>query len=86
MAQLVLHRRAARYFERLDERLKAQLRAKLEQLALDPLAMAGVKPMAGEWQGYYRLRHGDLRVIYLFDQANDRVIVAHIGPRGDIYK
>ena len=52
MAQLVLHRRAARYFERLDERLKAQLRARLEELARDPLAMAGVKPMAGEWRGF----------------------------------
>jgi mRNA interferase RelE/StbE len=65
MADLVLHRRAARYFERLDERLKAQLRTKLEQLALDPLAMPGVKPMAGEWQGYYRLRHGETSAIWL---------------------
>ena len=86
MAQLVLHRRAARYYDRLDERLKVQLRAKLDELAQDPLAMPGVKPMAGEWRGFYRLRHGDLRVLYLFDQLNDRVIVAHIGPRGDIYK
>ena len=86
MAQLVIHRRAARYFQRLDERLKAQLRAKLEELARDPLSMPGVKPMAGEWRGFYRLRHGDLRVIYLFDQPGDRVVVAHIGPRGDVYK
>jgi mRNA interferase RelE/StbE len=86
MAQLVLHRRAARYFERLDERLKSQLRAKLDELARDPAAMPGVKPMAGEWRGFYRLRHGDLRIIYLVDEPNDRVVVAHIGPRGDVYK
>jgi hypothetical protein len=48
MARLVLHRRAAGYFQRLDERLKEQLRAKLEELARDPLAMPGVKPMAGQ--------------------------------------
>jgi len=86
MAQRVLHRRAARYFERLDERLKSQPRAKLDELARDPVAMPGVKPMAGEWRGFYRLRHGDLRIIYLVDEPNDRVVVAHIGPRGDVYK
>ena len=86
MPQLVLHRRAARYFERLDERIKAQLREKLQAVAHDPMAMPGVKPMAGEWKGFFRLRHGDLRVIYTFDQPNDTVVVAHIGPRGDIYK
>jgi mRNA interferase RelE/StbE len=86
MAQLVLHRRAARYFERLDERLKAQLREKLTELARDPFRMPGVKPMQGEWKGHYRLRHGDLRIIFTFDQATDTVVVGHIGPRGDIYK
>jgi mRNA interferase RelE/StbE len=48
--------------------------------------MAGVKPMAGEWAGYFRLRHGNLRIIYFHDKGNDTVVVAHIGPRGDVYK
>jgi hypothetical protein len=30
MFRIVLHRRAARYFERLDTKLQTQLRAKLE--------------------------------------------------------
>ena len=42
--------------------------------------------MAGEWAGYLRLRHGDLRVIYLHDRAADTLVIAHIGPRGDVYK
>jgi mRNA-degrading endonuclease RelE of RelBE toxin-antitoxin system len=48
MPKLVVHRRAARYFERMDARIKMQLKAKLEQLAQNPEAMPGVKPMAGE--------------------------------------
>lgn len=84
--QLLLHRRAARYFDRLDGRVKAQLRVRLEALIRDPLAMPGVKPMAGEWKGFYRLRHGDLRIIYTLDPAHDAVVIAHIGPRGDVYK
>ena len=50
------------------------------------MAMPGVKAMVGEWKGFYRLRHGDLRIIYSLDMANQTVVVAHIGPRGDVYK
>jgi mRNA interferase RelE/StbE len=86
MPKLLVHRRAARYIERMDGRIKAQLIAKLENLARNPDAMSGVKPMAGEWKGFFRLRHGDLRVIYLRDRVNDTIVIAHVGPRGDVYK
>ena len=86
MPTLVVHKRAARYLGRMDARIKGQLVAKLEELAKNPGAMPGVKPMAGEWAGFYRLRHGNLRVIYLHDKANDTIIIAHVGPRGDVYK
>ena len=86
MARLVVHDRAARYVQRLDMRLKAQVLAKLAELAEHPDAMPGVKPMAGEWAGFCRMRHGDLRIIFLHDRARDTVVVAHVGPRGDVYK
>jgi mRNA interferase RelE/StbE len=70
----------------MDARIKVQLIAKLEGLAENPDAMFGVKPMAGEWKGFFRLRHGDLRVIYLYDRSDDAIIIAHVGPRGDVYK
>jgi mRNA interferase RelE/StbE len=86
MPRLVVHKRAARYLERMDARIKAQLTAKLTDLARNPEAMPGVKPMAGEWARLFRLRHGDLRVIYLHDRANDAIVILHVGPRGDVYK
>ena len=86
MANLVIHSRAAGYIQKLDGRIKTQLRAKLTALANNPDAMAGVKPMAGEWAGFHRLRHGDLRIIFWFDRRKDTVVIAHVGPRGDVYK
>jgi mRNA interferase RelE/StbE len=86
MAKLLVHDRAARYVARMDVRLKEQLKAKLQALADDPNAMPGVKAMAGEWAGFLRLRHGDLRVIFFYDRLSDTIIVSHIGPRGDVYK
>ncbi len=86
MPRLVVHKRAARTIGRMDERIKNQLLAKLADLAKDPDTMPGVKPMAGEWAGFFRFRHGDLRVIYLYDRENDLIAIAHVGPRGDVYK
>ena len=86
MPRLVVHKRAARYLERMYARIKVQLLAKMADLARNPEAMPGVKPMAGEWSGFFRFRHGDLRVIYLYDRANGTIVIAHVGPRGDVYK
>ena len=86
MAKLVVHRRAARYIERLDARVKGKLIAKLHELAANPSGSPGIKPMAGEWAGYLRMRHGDWRIIFLHDRAADTIVIAHVGPRGDVYK
>ncbi len=86
MPRLVVHKRAARYIGRMDARIKAQLLTKLADLARDPDAMPGVKPMAGEWAGFFRFRHGDLRVVYLHGRENDTIVIAHVGPCGDVYK
>ena len=86
MANIVVHRRARKYPERMDARIKTQLIAKLEVLAQNPESAPNVKPMEGDFTGYFRLRHGDLRVIYEWDKAQDTIIISHIGPRGDIYK
>ena len=86
MPRLIIHKRAARYLGTMDARIRGQLLDKLVSLAAAPATMPGVKPMSGESRGYFRLRHGDWRVIYLWDQVADAVIIAHVGPREDIYK
>ena len=86
MARIVLHKHAAKYLTRMDARLKGQLVAKLEALAANPGEAANVKPMEGDMAGFFRLRHGDLRVIYLWDREADTIVISSIGPRGDIYK
>jgi mRNA-degrading endonuclease RelE of RelBE toxin-antitoxin system len=86
MAKTVIHRRASRYIERIDARFKDQPQKKLADLARDPQKMPGIKPMAGEWAGFHRLRHANLRVIYFHDGAADTVVIAHVAPRGDVYR
>ena len=52
--------------------------------AIDRLPAGDVKPLKGA-NGSYRLRVGDRRIIFSYE-ADGTVLVAKIGPRGDVYK
>ncbi|GHV05771.1 hypothetical protein FACS1894217_03220 [Clostridia bacterium] len=43
-----------------------------------------IKPLAGSHSGQFRLRVGNLRIIYTIE-ANI-ILIAKIMPRGDVYK
>ena len=86
MSEVILHRRALRYLQRLSKADQARVRTHLSQLGEDPIGHPGLIRMAGEWTGYYRIRIGDLRVIFWYEIEDDIVYVDHIGPRGDVYR
>jgi len=86
MSKVIVHRHAAKYLKRLPRDTRQRIKNILEQLEQNPLDQPGIKHMAGEWDGYHRIRAGKLRIIYWFDEKEDVVYVDHIGPRGDVYK
>jgi mRNA interferase RelE/StbE len=45
-----------------------------------------IKKLRGEWERYYRIRSGRLRIIIEFQFEQNRVYVAEIDWRGNIYK
>jgi len=53
---------------------------------MDPANYPDAITMVGEWSGFCRFRHGDLRVIYQHKPEESVVFVIIIGPRGDVYK
>ena len=86
MFKVVLHKRAARYLQRLSKSQKTKIKDQLKELQAEPINKPHVKQMAGDWKGYYRMRSGNTRIIFWIDHANNIIYVDHIGPRGDIYK
>jgi mRNA interferase RelE/StbE len=86
MPELVLHRRVQRYARRLPADLKEKVKASLTKLAEDPDNYPGAITMAGQWQGYRRIRIGNLRVIYSYQAEAEMIYVDYLGPRGEIYK
>ena len=86
MPELVLHRRVQRYARRLPADLKESVKKSLARLAEAPDNYPGAIAMSGQWQGYRRIRIGNLRVIYAYQVEEDIIYVDYLGPRGEIYK
>jgi mRNA interferase RelE/StbE len=86
MYRVVIHRRVVRYLRQLPPSLKESIKESLEVLAKNPYQSNGIKAMKGEWQGYYRMRVREMRIIYWVDTENLVVFVDYVGHRGDVYK
>ncbi|GAB4371116.1 MAG: type II toxin-antitoxin system RelE/ParE family toxin [Elainellaceae cyanobacterium] len=70
---------------RIQERLK-QLVTSVEEQSIIPFTDLDIKQMKGEWEGFYRLRIGKIRLIFTVDIASGNIEVYAIGSRGNIYK
>jgi mRNA interferase RelE/StbE len=45
-----------------------------------------IKKLKGEWEGFYRIRFGRLRIIIEFQFQDNRVYIERIDWRGNVYK
>lgn len=70
--------------ERLDRPACKRILDKIEKyLAKDPKGLG--KALTGEFQGLWRYRFGDFRVIYKIAEKEILILVARIGHRKNIY-
>ena len=69
---------------KLDKALAKKILSRIETyLARDPQGLG--KPLKGEFQGYWRYRWGDYRVIYRIAEREIIVIILRISHRKDVY-
>ena len=82
MAKIAYKSSVARDLKHLD---KTRTKAILEELeiSLSQNPDAG-EPLRGEFEGLYKLRLGDYRVIY--SKMGDSVLVLRIGHRSKVYR
>lgn len=64
----------------------SQLLSAIEERGIIPFTDLQIKKMRGDWEGFYRLRIGNIRVIFTICEASTDIEVYEIGMRGDIYK
>jgi mRNA interferase RelE/StbE len=80
---ILLSRQAERYFKKLQEKVKTQVRESL--IGLEDQAYEG-KRLRGDLKENYSIRVGKLRIIYTVLEKDKIIYVIAIGPRKTIYK
>jgi len=63
-----------------------QLLISVEEQGIIPINLLDIKKLKGQWEGFYRLRIGKIRVIFTVNINNSDLEIYTIGARGDIYK
>jgi mRNA interferase RelE/StbE len=80
-----IKRSAARELERVEPRSqRLRVIARIRALAGEPRP-PGAQKLAGI-EGVYRIRQGDLRILYEIDEAKRSIVVVKIGHRRDVYR
>jgi mRNA interferase RelE/StbE len=70
-------------------KLQADVSAELKKFLL---RLKGVdvnidlKKLVGDWEGYYRLRKGDVRIIFAINKQEKALYVEKVDLRGKVYK
>ena len=85
MYSVELSRQAQKYYASVDVATARRLAQAFETLEENPRP-PGCAALHGELEGKWRLRVGSFRMIYEVHDAERRVRVVKIGPRGDAYK
>ncbi len=77
--QIVYSRAAVKAINSMDKATKQRIKAGIEKIPL-----GDIKPLQGS-KGSYRLRVGDWRVLFSY-QEGDIILIEKIEPRGGVYK
>lgn len=70
----------------LSKSIAQQVLKKLRWLA-ENFEIITPEPLTGQWQGLFKLRTGDYRVLYTFSSAERNVIIVHlVKHRREVYR
>ena len=76
---IIINKKAEKYINSADSSTKQRLKAAIAKLP----AFGDIKKLSG-YDNFYRLRVGDLRVLFTYE--NEDIIILDIKPRGQVYK
>jgi len=87
MFSITIKRKALRKLTKLDEKRRKTIKEIVSILKVDPIPFR--KTDVGKLKGYdsiYRIRVGDLRVVYEVLWARRTIVIHYIGPREKAYR
>lgn len=78
---MLLHPKAAKALQKLDDKDKARIKKALIEFAGDPYEVG--EPLHPS--DFWKIRIGDYRIIYEIDKAKKAVVVLFVGHRRNVY-
>jgi mRNA interferase RelE/StbE len=86
MYEIELSRSAAKYYNDLDDKGARIINRCFETLSENPFYHPNIKKLHGEFEGSYRYRIGDLRIIYSVDNEKKVIFIELVVQRGKAYR
>ncbi len=86
MYKVFPHKKAAKYYESLDNKTAGRINHAIEAISKNPLEGPHIKRLREIHKGKYRYAAGDLRIVYRVNAEDKVILIEAIGPRGDVYK
>lgn len=83
--RIILSQQGEKYYKRFPINIARRIDKSFLILERNPFGDADIKPLAGNIRRY-RIRVGDLRIIYQVNKAKKFVLVSAILPRDQAYK
>jgi len=85
MHQVQLTQTSVEDLERLDKPVAQRILDKINWLA-ENIDLIDPEQLTGEWKKVYKLRVGDYRVLYTFDNVDKNIVIHLIRHRREVYK
>ncbi len=89
--KLIYHRNAIKFLKKLEKEKREHILGKLYELVnsmekgIFPIRTMDIKRLKGKWEGFFRLRVGELRIIFRIDVESKKILVYNIHFREKSY-
>lgn len=82
---ILLNKKIKKFIENVEEKEKKRLQLKLQYLSENP-APKDSKKIKGRYRNLFRVRAGNLRILYFIDYNAQEIIVVKIDKRSKVYR
>ena len=89
--KLIYHRNAIKFLKKLEKEKREHILDKLYELlnsiekGILPIRTMDIKRLKGKWEGFFRLRVGELRIIFRIDVESKKILIYNIHFREKSY-
>ncbi len=81
--RILVRRSALKELEALPGKIRVRITSEIEALATDPRPAGAIKLTGAD---LYRIRAGEIRVVYSIEDDRLIVIIVRVGHRGDVHR